>query len=87
MHYRDCPSSLLPPSAVTFDAGESQSWIISSLLVFALDSVVYHSVGIVVKASAEFLLLVGAGTDASTLPRGAGKLVEQIRWLCINFYE
>lgn len=57
------------------------------MLVFMLDSVVYHSVGIFAKATAQFLLLVAVGTDASTLPRGTGKLVEQIRWLFINYYE
>ena len=60
--------------------------MLSSLLAFCLDALVYHSVGITVKSFAQFASLVAFGTDGSTVSRAAGKLAEQVRWLCTNLY-
>lgn len=59
----------------------------SSVLAFALDGFVYHTVGLCVKASFQFTSLIARGSDGTTLSRGAGKLFEQARWLCTNFYQ
>lgn len=74
-------------AAVVFDEMTSRAWVLSSVLAFALDCLVYQSVGIFAKATTQFIMLTALGTDGSTLSRGTGKLVEQVRWLCINFYE
>lgn len=69
-------------AAVTFDPAESTSWIISSLFVFVIDSVIYHSVGIFAKASAEFLLLVALGT----LILSESLRIIHIHILCPNYH-
>lgn len=85
MSYVTCPPLL--PSAVVFDAEQSRAWIISSVLVFLLDGFVYHTVGLSVKACVQFTALVAMGSDGTTLSRAAGKLFEQVRWMCSNFYQ
>ena len=74
-------------AAVVFDPATSNAWILSSLLAFCLDVFVYHSVGVMVKACAQFAALVASGTDGSTVSRSAGKYFEQFRWLCISIYQ
>jgi len=74
-------------AAVVFDPSTSKLWIISSIIAFLLDALVYHSVALALKASAQFLMLVALGTDNSTLPRTTGKVAEQVRWFCTDFYQ
>ena len=51
-----------------FDQTLSSYWMLSSLFAFCLDAIVYHTVYIFVRSIGEFMLLVAAGTDGSTLP-------------------
>ena len=70
-----------------FDVYTCKLWIISSMIAFLLDALVYHSVALALKASAQFLVLVALGTDNSTLPKTTGKVAEQVRWFCTDFYQ
>ena len=74
-------------AAVVFDTTTCKLWIMSSMIAFLLDALVYHSVALALKASAQFLMLVALGTDNSTLPRTTGKVAEQVRWFCTDFYQ
>ena len=74
-------------AAVVFDAETCKQWMISSLVAFVLDALVYHSFALFLKATAQFLLLVVLGSDTWTVPRATGKLAEQVRWFCTDFFN
>ena len=69
-----------------FDSATANTWLVSSILAFVLDLLLYHSVGIFVRSSTQFASLLAAGSDGSTISRSVGKVLEQIRWLYINVY-
>ena len=70
----------------TFDRDTANTWLLSSILAFCLDLLLYHSLGICLRSTAQFAALISAGTDGSTISRGVGKLMEQVRWFCVNIY-
>ena len=62
----------VPPAASVFDASAATSWLLTGIVGCCMDLFLFNLAGVVSRAWAEFITLLIAGTDGSTLARRVG---------------
>jgi hypothetical protein len=66
-------------AALTFDQQSSRLWLISSMLAFALDALVYNVVSILVTSILQLQFLISSETDGTTLPKTVGSIGSEVQ--------
>jgi hypothetical protein len=70
-------------AAMMFDQQSAGLWLVTSTAAFFVDALVYHVLGILIRSTVQFLMLIAIGLDNSTLPRPVGSTMDILKQLVI----
>lgn len=72
--------------ASKFTPEMTTAWLAAASFAYGMDLLLYNTLGLLAKSLVLFLVMIASGVGKSTLARGVGKLTENIRWICSDFF-